>query len=208
MCGIPSQYSCCQARCCIAAAEWMWTLRLAAPDCHREAAPPGPGAESGVVLKTIHRFQNRFSQSQRRPLLRHCKDTMLNRHWPCSKQTWNWDTDPKVIRDWNLPVVYDNCVGVPISRLLTGGLTPVYHSVLNVKAFNQEKGPSPWLYNIAVSSFAALARSLHMPLSRAPPSLSRDLDTGGCAHSVYRDTLPGSDAGSAAGHSVQCPSLL
>ena len=87
-------------------------------------------------------------------------------------------------------------------------LMPVYHSVLNVEAFNQEKGRSPCLYNIAVSSFAALARSLHMPLSRAPPSLSRDLDTGGCAHSVYRDTLPGSDAGSAAGHSVQCPSLL
>ena len=41
------------------------------------------------------------------------------------------------------PVPYDFCVGVPISRLLTVGSTPVYHSVLNVKAlvgvFNQEK---------------------------------------------------------------------
>ena len=37
----------------------------------------------------------------------------------------------------------------------------------------------------------------------APPSLSRGLDTGGCAHSqVYLNTLAGSDAGSAAG---QCP---
>ena len=37
----------------------------------------------------------------------------------------------------------DNCVGDPISRLLTVGSTPIQHSVLNVKAlvgaFNQEK---------------------------------------------------------------------
>ena len=48
----------------------------------------------------------------------------------------------------NLPVPYDFCVGVPISRLLTVGSMPVQHSkclnsVLNVKAlegaFNQEK---------------------------------------------------------------------
>ena len=43
----------------------------------------------------------------------------------------------------NLPVPYDFCIGVPISRLLTVGSTPVQHSVLNVKAviatFNQEK---------------------------------------------------------------------
>ena len=41
------------------------------------------------------------------------------------------------------PVPYDVCTGVPISRLLTVGSTPVQHSVLNVKAlvgaFNQEK---------------------------------------------------------------------
>ena len=49
----------------------------------------------------------------------------------------------------NPPVLYDFCVGVPISHLLTEGSTPVQHSVLNVKglvgAFNQEKaleGPS------------------------------------------------------------------
>ena len=43
----------------------------------------------------------------------------------------------------NPPVPYDFCVGVPISRLLTVGSTPVQHSVLNVKAlvgaFNQKK---------------------------------------------------------------------
>ena len=43
----------------------------------------------------------------------------------------------------NPPVPYDFCVGVPISRLLTVGSTPIKHSVLNVKAlvcaFNQEK---------------------------------------------------------------------
>ena len=42
----------------------------------------------------------------------------------------------------NLPVLYDLCVGDPISRLLTVGSTPIKHSVLNVKAvvaFNQEK---------------------------------------------------------------------
>ena len=43
----------------------------------------------------------------------------------------------------NPPVLYDFYVGVPISRLLTVGSTPVQHSVLNVKAlvgaFNQEK---------------------------------------------------------------------
>ena len=31
-------------------------------------------------------------------------------------------------------VPYDNCVGVPISHLLTMGPMHVYHSVLNVKA--------------------------------------------------------------------------
>ena len=53
----------------------------------------------------------------------------------------------------NPPVLYDFCVGVPISRLLTVGSTPFQHSVLsvlNVKAlvgaFNQEEGPSPWLW--------------------------------------------------------------
>ena len=43
----------------------------------------------------------------------------------------------------NPPILYDFCVGAPISHLLTMGSTPVYHSVLNVKAlvgtFNQEK---------------------------------------------------------------------
>merc|ERR1711949_84386 len=43
----------------------------------------------------------------------------------------------------NLPVPYDNCVGVSISHQLTVGSTSVYNSVLNVKAlvgaFNQEK---------------------------------------------------------------------
>ena len=43
----------------------------------------------------------------------------------------------------NLPFLYDFCVGVPISNVLTVGSTPVQHSVLNVKAleggFNQER---------------------------------------------------------------------
>ena len=43
----------------------------------------------------------------------------------------------------NLPVLYDFCVGIPMSRLLTVGSTPVQNSVLNMKAvvgaFNQEK---------------------------------------------------------------------
>ena len=41
------------------------------------------------------------------------------------------------------PIPYDNCGGVPISNFLTIGLTPVSHSVLNVKALvgtlNQER---------------------------------------------------------------------
>ena len=43
----------------------------------------------------------------------------------------------------NPPVLYDFCVGIPISHLLTVGSTPIQHSVLNVKAllgtFNIEK---------------------------------------------------------------------
>ena len=43
----------------------------------------------------------------------------------------------------NQPVLYDFCVIDPISCLLTLGSTPIWHSVLNVKAvvdtFNQEK---------------------------------------------------------------------
>ena len=43
----------------------------------------------------------------------------------------------------NLLVLYDFCIGNPISCLLTVGSKPIQHSVLNVKAvvaaFNQER---------------------------------------------------------------------
>ena len=66
--------------------------------------------------------------------------------WEWSRDSWNMT--PEVSLDGccysvattdnnhalKPPIPYNNCVGVPISRQITVGSTPVWHSVLNLKS--------------------------------------------------------------------------
>ena len=85
----------------------------------------------------------------------------------------------------NPPVPYDFCVGVPISRLLTVGSTPVKHSVLNVKAlvgaFNQEKA--------LVGAFSVIAQLLYNFKWHPAPDMSPCTVGGTRCRGVYTSSV-------------------